>query len=136
MSLNHLKGTVTMIRTRRSTVFVLLILLSGCAHAPPSLSPAGVQAFNITRVVKGLDTLRDVAISANAQTPPLLSTDTTRNVVRYHQATLKTMQTIGTGWQAEVRAGLDALAQTLPPRELSVLAPYLVLLKTLLAEVP
>lgn len=134
--------TPRMLPRRISLVLALIALLTStiltgaCAKAPPTLSPAGVRAFNTARVVKALDVLRDTAISANAQVPPLVSTDTTRKVVLYHQATLKTIQALETGWQAAVRAGLDSVVQTLPPNEQAILGPYAVLISAILAEVP
>ena len=112
-----------------------LVLLTGCQAPPPNLTPQATQAFYAHRVVKGLDILRDTAIDANAQTPPLLSEATTRKVVTWHQSALKTIQAIPSGWQATVSAGLDELLKDLPPAEANLLRPYVAMAKTLIAEV-
>lgn len=130
-------------RTRRLSIAVVLAVLlascsslsSGGASAPIGLSKQGTAAFNNTRVIKGLDLLRDTATAANAQTPPLLSTDTTRKIVLYHQAAIKTIDAVSSGWQATVLAGLDDVIKTLAPKEQQLLAPYIALVKTIIAEV-
>lgn len=109
--------------------------LAGCAKAPPTLSPDASAAFQKTRVLKGLDVLRDFAIDAEAATPQVLPTATTRKVVQYHQASLKIMQATDTGWVAAVGASLDALVEQLSPPERQKVAPYVALVKTVLAEV-
>lgn len=108
---------------------------AGCVHAPASLSPAGQQAFTNTRVLKGLDILRDFAIDANAQTPPVLSTATTRKIVTYHESTVKIIHGLPSGWKATAQTGLTELSKDLPPAEAKALAPYLTLLATVLSEV-
>jgi hypothetical protein len=120
----------------KTWLLILALTFTACASAPPSLSPAGQQAFQNTRVIKGLDLLRDTAIAANAEVPPLLNTATTRKVVQYHESSLKVMQASGSGWKPAVLAGLDELPKDLPPAEVKVLAPYLGLVKTLLEELP
>jgi hypothetical protein len=121
-------------------VYPFLVLFSlvpaACAPPPPTLTPPGIVAFQTTRVVKGLDAFRDVAIAANAQTPPLISDATTGKIVRYHQATLLTIQTIPGAWQTTAQTGLTALVATFSPAEQQTLAPYVALVKTVIAEVP
>jgi len=114
---------------------LMVVQLIACAKAPPNLSPAGVTAFNQTRVVKGLDLLRDTAVSANAQLPPLVTTDTTRKIVQYHQAALLTIQASADGWKAAVAAGLDGATASLSSVEQQTLAPYIALVKTILQAV-
>ncbi len=112
-------------------------LTLGCASAPPNLSPAAQQAWYATRVVKGLDVLRDTAIDANAQTPPLLTTTETRCVVLVHQTALQTMQAKASGWPTAVSTALDGLKRPgcLTPRSVTVLAPYVAIVKTALLEI-
>lgn len=120
---------------RRSIVPILLVLaLASCAKAPPTLSPTGVAAYNATRVVKALDVLRDAAIAANAQAQPLLSTANTRLVVNYHESAVKTIGAIPNGWKAIVEQGLTELQVQLGA-EYAQIAPYVNLVKTLIAEV-
>jgi hypothetical protein len=110
-----------------------VIVFAACPTTPPNLSPAGATAFNKTRVVKALDLVRDTAILANAQTPPVLSTDDTRLVVQFHEATVKTLQATDQGWQAAVSTAVTEFSKTLTPAQQHVIAPYLVLLQTLIA---
>jgi hypothetical protein len=123
-------------RNRRlSLALALALTLAACASAPASLSPAGVSAFNNTRVIKGLDLIRDTAVDAHAQIPPLLSTDTTRKVVTFHASAITIVHATGHGWAPIVLAGLDALVKDVPPGEKQLLAPYVALAKTIIAEV-
>lgn len=108
---------------------------TSCAKAPPNLTPAASMAFRATQVVRALDVLRDVAIDANAQKPPLLSEEVTRKVVLYHQSTVKVIQATPAGWPAMTKAGLDALLSGLAPPERALLAPYAGLINTIIQEV-
>jgi hypothetical protein len=109
-------------------VFVCLLALgaTACTHTPPTLSPVASKQFTATRVIKTLDLLRDAAIDANAQTPPLLSTVTTRKIVNYHKAALTTMNASLDGWQNAVSVALFQVRSdpSLLPSELAVLQPY------------
>lgn len=110
---------------------------SACAnHAPPNLTPAATSAWYGTRVIKDLDVLRDTAIDANNQTPPLLNRATTARVVLYHKAAIKTVHAAPNGWKATVSTGLDSLADSLTLDEKAILAPYLALAKAALQEIP
>lgn len=119
----------------RLVLLCVFVCWSACAHAPANLSPKGVAAFQATRVVKALDILRDTAVDGNAQTPPLISTATTRAVVTYHKAALQTIQQVPSGWQATVSAGLDNTLAAVPATDKDLLAPYVQLIKVLIAEV-
>ena len=112
-----------------------VILAIGCAKVPPDLTPEASKAFKGAQVVKALDVLRDTAIAAHAQAPPLLSEDATRKVVTYHQSVVKTLQAMPEGWVAFAQKGLDELLTDLPSRERNLLTPYVTLVKTVIAEV-
>ena len=115
-----------MLSSRRvSRALLIFALLVGCAKAPPTLSPAGAAAWQGIQAIRILDTIRDVAISAEAQSPKVLSTETTRKVVTWHKAALQTIQATPGGWKLTVLAGLDALYQPLTPSEQAVLRPYI-----------
>jgi hypothetical protein len=115
---------------------ILALVLPACAPVPSTLSPAGKQAIQNTRVIKGLDLLRDAAVDANAATPPILSTETTRKIVTWHRSTLLVIQASGNGWQAAVKEALVQLQADIPsPAERARLAPYFTLINSLLAEV-
>ena len=98
-------------------ILILALAGSACASAPPLASPVATADFRNTQVIQGLDQLRDIAINANAQNPPLLSTATTRKVVQAHEAALKTIHAMASGWQATVLAGCW---QPLAPEQTSV----------------
>lgn len=116
-------------------ISVLLVGLVGCAKTPPNLTPEANVAFKATQAVKALDLLRDTAITANAQTPPLLSEDDTRKVVQYHQSSVKIIQTSPGGWMPAVNQGLDEVLNNLKPGDRAMFSPYVTLIKTLIAEV-
>jgi hypothetical protein len=122
-------------RIRRTLGLLLVIVWSACASAPPTLSLHATQAFNNTRVIKALDIVRDTAISANAQVPPLVGTATTKRIVTYHESALKIIDAAPAGWSTAVQTGLDELVKDLPPPEKQLLAPYVNLVKTVIAEV-
>jgi hypothetical protein len=118
-------------------VLVALMLGSSmaCASAPPNLTPQATQAFYNTRVTKVLDLLRETAVSAHAQTPPIVSTLVLRRVTMYHESSIKIMHAAGSGWQPAVLTGLDELTKDVTPAEKQILAPYVALAKTILQEV-
>lgn len=124
---------------RRLRHYIIIAVLAGaafgCASAPPNLSPAAHVAFVNTRAIKGLDILRDFAIDANNQQPPIIATATTRRVVLYHESAVKIIYASGSGWQSAVLTGLDELVKDIPASEAPKITPYVILLKTILSEV-
>ncbi len=118
------------------TSMALVLTVASCAKVPPTLSPAGAAAFQATRVVKALDVLQDFAIAAEAQNPKLLSTNNTRKVVTYVGASVKVIDAVPGGWKTTVTAGLVQLEHDIPPAEWQRIAPYVTLLRVLIAEVP
>lgn len=106
--------------------------LGGCAKKAPSVSP---QSFNAQRVVGALDVLRDTAVSANAQTPKLLSDANTRLVVNFHESAVKTIAAVPGGWKAAVSTALGQLQTNIPAAEYQRIAPYVSLVQTLIATV-
>ena len=114
---------------------ILYLLGSGCAKAPPELTPPAQQAFYKTHVLKGLDLLRDFAIDAEATTPKVLSTSATRVVVQYHQSAVKVMQAADSGWQAVVLSSLDETLLRLPAGDRQKVAPYAALVKSVIQEI-
>jgi hypothetical protein len=119
-------------------VGVLLVLAANrCAsHAPATLSPEAQRAWYGTRVIKALDSVRDAAIDAQAQTPPLLSEAVTRRIVLMHRSLLETIHQAPSGWPAIVTTALDEVERGLPPAERAILDPYLALTRTWLKDVP
>ena len=109
---------------------------TSCTHAPPTLSPAGAAAFQATRVVKALDVLRDFAIDAEAQTPKMLSTANARTIVTFHESAIKTIAAVPGGWKPTVTAGLEQLQHDLPAADWQRVAPYVNLVRVLIASLP
>ena len=120
---------------KRFVILVILSLTLACAKTPPNLTPEANLAFKATQAVKALDALRDVAIAANDQHPPLLSTDVTRKVVTYHQSMVKIIQASTVGWAPLVQTGLDETLKDLSPHDRQLLAPYAALIKTVISQV-
>lgn len=114
---------------------IALVLFYGCAKAPPALSPTGRAAFQATRVVAALDVLRNFAIDAEAQTPKVLSTDTTRKIVLYHRGAIRTIGAVPQHWNGVVDTGLTELLAALSADERQRLAPYITLIRTIMNEV-
>jgi hypothetical protein len=112
-----------------------LVLMLGCAKPPPNLTPEATAAFHATRVVKALDLVMDTAIAAEAQTPKVLSTAHTRTVVEFHQMAVRAIHAVPGGWKPTVSAALNELQAKLGP-EYAQIAPYVNLVKTLIASLP
>jgi hypothetical protein len=116
--------------------------LPACSNnAPPAteptanLTPSGRAAYQATRVVKALDVLRDIAISAEEQSPKLMSTNSTRKVILYHQAIVKTIRAVPDGWVAVAQEGLDNLRKEIPADEWKQIDPYVRLVLAIYQEV-
>lgn len=120
---------------KRLNLAILLALAIGCGGVPAPLGPQASVAWRNTRVIKALDLVRDVAVDANAQVPPLVSTEVTRKIVTWHRASLQLIQVSDTGWRPTVAASLEELQKQLPADDRVRLAPYLALAKTLILEV-
>ena len=137
---------------KRAIPMLLLVCFfsAGCQKAPPTLSPDAQAAFYATRVVHTLDAIRDTAIAANNQTPPLISTADTRQVVLWHQTAVHTIQAVPGGWKVTVKAGMFALTclpaasdvqppppctPQLPAATVTRLAPYVSLALVVISEV-
>jgi hypothetical protein len=137
-----MNGLLERISNRTHALLILCVVIgiisgaasNGCAKATPNLSPEASLAWTNTRVIKGLDLLRNAAVDAEAATPPQLSTATTRRVVLFHQSALRTIEATGHGWRPTIAAALRELPANLPEKERAVLAPYLNLVSILLAE--
>jgi len=121
-----------------SSLFIisLLVLSTSCAgNNNPQLSPAGQAAATVTQVIHAIDVVRDTAIAANAQNPPLISTDNTRKIVNFHESAVKLMVALPTGWKSAVLTSLDELQKNVTIAEWNQISVYVVALKTLIAGV-
>lgn len=106
-----------------------------CTHAPPQLGPVAAADFQKLRVIKALDLLRDFAIDAEAATPKVLPTATTRQIVTYHASALRILDAAGTGWRPLLASSLAALTAAVPAADRATVAPYIALIQALLSEV-
>jgi len=142
--MNSVKRLLTMFSLSIVLVGLPITLLTlstpACAslsvnHPPLGLSPQAREAWYATRVIQALDLLRDTAIDANAQTPPLIATATTRKIVVYHRSAITFIHEIPGGWKATVVAGIVEIEDNLSLKEYQLLSPYTRLVKAALAEV-
>lgn len=120
---------------RRLLPLLLVLSLVGCASAPPNLTPQASADFQKTRVLKALDLVRDFAIAAEAQTPKVLPTATTRTIVQYHKSTVTIMLATDSGWASGVSTSLNELVRNLSADDQQKFSPYVALVRTLLSEV-
>jgi hypothetical protein len=137
---------MTRVRMKIIGVAALMLVLSssaGCGNnAAPNVNPqtanlsaTGMQAYNANKVVKALDVLRDVAITAEAQNPKLISTANTRKVVLYHEQVVKAIGAVPHGWKAIADQGLADLQKNFTPSEWQQIAPFAALVQAVLVEV-
>ena len=119
------------------TAFVLALSLigSGCAKAPPNLTPQAVVAFHATQAITVLDHVRDAADNAHKTTPPLISAQVNLKVATWHESAVTIAHEAKHGWQKAVIVGLDGLQHDLVPSDWAIVAPYVALAKTILTEV-
>lgn len=103
---------------------------TSCASAPLA-SPAANLAMKKLQVVHALDAIRDLAIDANKQQPPLVDVETTRQIVTFHQSALLVIQASESGWQAALGALVDEAAKNLPDKDKAKFGPYFTLASTL-----
>lgn len=124
-------------RSRSTAVAVVLLLLSAaCTPPPPNLNPEATVAFQKLRVVKSLDLIRDTAQDANAQTPPLVSTDVARTITEWHLSALKIIDVADAGWRPIVERSLVEVFGKLPAATQQLLAPYFELAKVVVGNMP
>jgi hypothetical protein len=132
-----------LVRSQLILALAVTAMLMGCgsSNPPPATSPTvnlsatGKAAYQATKVVKALDVLRDIAIDAEAQSPKLMSTESTRKVVRYHAATVKTIGAVPTGWKSVADEGLTQLQKEIPAAEWAQIEPFVRLVRVLFQEV-
>lgn len=122
---------------RLGLLSLTLFALSACAeHAPPNLSPQGVTAWQATKVIHGLDVIRDLAVDADKTTPPQLAHATMLKIVAWHKAAITIAHDAPSGWVGTLKSSLTATQQLLTPAEHKQLDPYFSLSIVLLNEVP
>jgi len=119
-----------------AAVLALALGAPACAgNMPLNLNPQATIAYQNKQIVGVLDLIRDVAIDANDQDPPLLDTDTTRKVVLYHQSALRILDSRVNGWQEALAIGINEVVRNLPNAQRQLMSPYVALLQSLIREV-
>lgn len=127
--------------TRPGVPLIAMLLLacgltfSTCAPAPPNLTPQATAAFYGTRVIQALDVVRDLAITANKQTPPVIASADLLTIVTWHRSAITIVHTAPAGWKATVQTSLTTVLATLSKSTQTLLAPYVALVQSVLAEV-
>jgi hypothetical protein len=119
---------------RKLMVLCFILFLTGCHPPPPTIGPQGVIAFQNIQIQKPLDLARDIAIEANATTPPLMREDVTRKIVLWHKSALTVLHTRNGDWKVTLAASMDEVLKNLNAQESSVLKPYFDLVKAILAS--
>lgn len=125
------------------TLRILLFSLALCGaftagacitKAPEVYTPTQAQAFYKYRVIKALDLVRDIAIDAGNETPPLIAEQSVRDIVEYHRSALLIIRATDKGWQPAVSKSLDELIAHLPGSAAKLLRPYTTLASAILGE--
>lgn len=107
----------------------------GPAYRPPNLTPEAITAFDNTRLQGALDQIRDIVHVANAQTPPVISTDDARKVTEWHRSAIITLHARAAGWQATTKTGLEELLKNVDEKTRVILQPYVALAETIIDQV-
>ncbi len=120
-------------------VFVTFLALGlgaqSCVKPQPQLSPAGVTAVSATQVIKALDVVRDFVVDGNRQTPPLFTAAETLSVVDTHESIVKAIAAVPNAYQTLANTSLDTLRASLSAAAWARIAPYVTLVRSLLAGV-
>ena len=117
-------------------LIVAFVFTGACAGTPPpALTPIATAQFSATQVIKDIDVVRDFAIAANAQTPPLITTAGTRIIVSFHESVVAIINASPAGWKATVIAALGQLKSNLSATDWAIVSPYVALLQTVIAGV-
>ena len=109
---------------------------TGCAKAPPNVSPEAKVAWNLKHVLTGLEALQEIAIDAEAS--GAMSTDDAKQVVKATVRAAQISRTFVIAMQAgyteadtqrqllrSLRAVLQDLPSHLSPRAYDIVQPYL-----------
>lgn len=131
-------------KTRRARVLLLsLLLISACAKAPPSLTPAGARIWQANEATVALGEFQHTVIALNgvqmcepAPCHPLVSDANTRIVVLSVTSALKTISAVPAGWRITANTALDQISQQLDATGKSKLKPYVEAARLVLAAIP
>jgi len=124
----------------RYTIAVLLLLLAGCAHPPPTLDPAGVRIWQANEALVIIGTAQRAAIELNKvqvcdplPCHPLLSDHNTGIIVDAALDGLTAVHTLPAGWKATTQAVIERIKIRLDAAGLSKFTPYLTAASSALA---
>lgn len=121
---------------RLITVLALLWALAGCgATPPPNLTPQATAAFHARRALDVLRVIRDTAVDASRQTPPLISHKTAIHVVTWHKSLVQAIGAVPSGVRNTVDTALVQLKADIPPEDWKRIENYVNLLRAVIAEV-
>lgn len=125
-----------MVRVKRTSVILVLLMLVACHPAPPNLDPATTRMWQADQVQVILGELQHTAISFNtvkvcpdpaapAVCHPVLSDKNTGLVVDTVMAALRVLKQAPEGWNATGLAALNQVAEALDEAGRTQLASYI-----------
>lgn len=107
----------------RAYLLIATLLLTGCASAPPSLSPEAAALWRMNEAVIALGTVQHTAIEFNKL--GMLSDDNTRHVVEVVTDALITIRVAPQGHRAVVAQALTRIRDRLDRVGQEQMAAYL-----------
>jgi len=137
-------------RLRLTVLVASIVFACGCATAPASLSPVGVQLWHANEAVVAIGTFQhsvielnkvqvcDGPIAANgmAVCHALVSDRNTRIVIDACAATVRTIGQIPEGWRPAALTALDQVDALLDKPGQQTLKVYLATARTILLAIP
>jgi hypothetical protein len=128
-----------------SLCLTFLLLVSGCAKAPPTLAPDAVATWQAHEAVLIVANVQRAAIGLNgiqkcdADTPPvcasLVSDHNTKIVGTATSSAIRTIRQYPNGWKATATEALDSIAKHLDAAGLEKIAAYLNAARLLLGAI-
>ena|SRR6267143_6708646 len=110
--------------------------LIGCGQTPPpNLTPQATEAFHARRALDVLRIVRDTAVDASRQNPPLVSHKAAVRVITWHKSLVQAIAAVPGGLKMTVDAALVELKTDLPPEDWKRIEIYINLLRAVIAEV-
>ena len=111
---------------------IAALLFTGCAKAPPTLTPVGARAWQANEAVLAINVLQSAAIGLNKiqvcppdPCHPLLSDANTRIVGNTATSARNTIDAAPAGWKLTAQAALNQIAMQLDAAGRTQLAAYL-----------
>ena len=125
-------------RSLSTAIVIAVVVMAGCAKAPPSLSPAGVRIWQANEGVVALGTVQHTAIELNKiqvcdpACHPLVSDRNTGIVVDAVADGLKAIQRVPDGWKATAVVVLERIEGRLDAAGKEKLAAYVIAARTVI----